>query len=212
MNYWSHLSWTLQDVPWIRSSGSMHNFWHNVSRYSIALNVLFTACTLSPAFLNFLCSLQPMEPMPSQVRNDNSQKNHEAHLEGTLGFKKTAKLHCPSNDCIPMICICTSYCGWLMTPTSLVKQDVNTDREIAGGKTEDTAESTVSSDIEADNFDLQQHIQLLGKVRWDKSFQTTRVPLRMKQSSANAIIVHPPLRNSPKLPGSMAPPPLKCQK
>jgi len=42
-----------------------------------------------------------------------------------------------------------------MTPTSLVKQDVNTDREIAGGKTEDTAESTVSSDIEADNFDLQ---------------------------------------------------------
>jgi len=42
--------------------------------------------------------------------------------------------------------------------------------------------------------------------------RTPWVPLRRKWSRANTVIACPPLWNSQKPPGWMAPPPLKCQK
>jgi len=103
MNRWSHRSWTLHGAPRIASSSTMRYFLLQFSRYSITLDLIFTAYTFSPIFLNFLSSLPQMEPMPSQVRNHYSQKNHEAHLQRALEFKKAANLRCPSNGCLPII-------------------------------------------------------------------------------------------------------------
>jgi len=97
--------------PRIASSSAMSKFFLHFSCYSIALNLIFPAFTLSPTFSNFRSSLHQMEPTPSQVRNHYSQKNPEAHLERALAFKKAANLHCLSNVCLPIICLRASCCG-----------------------------------------------------------------------------------------------------
>jgi len=51
---WSSLQWTLQDVNRMASSLTRRNLLHNFSRYSIAVNFLCIAYTLSPTFPNFL--------------------------------------------------------------------------------------------------------------------------------------------------------------
>jgi hypothetical protein len=81
---------------------TMCNFLLHFSRYSIALNLIFTAFTFSPIFPTFLSSSSQMEPTPSQVRNHYSQKNQEAHLERALAFRKGANLDWPSNVCLPL--------------------------------------------------------------------------------------------------------------
>jgi len=194
----------------------MCNFLLHLSRYSIALNLLFTAYTLSPTFPNCLSSLQQMEPTPSQVRNHYSQKNQEAHLERALAFKKATNLHFPSNVCLPIICLHASYCRCLISPISLMKQGNGTDQDIGDGEiegeSEDTGECTLSSDIEDYDLDHQQEVLLLGQVCRDKSLRTTRFPLPKKCSRADTVIACPLLPNSRKPPWSMAPPLLKRQK
>jgi len=82
----------------------------------------------------------------------------------------------------------------------------------SGRQSEDTGESTLSSDIEEDDFDHQQEALLLGQAHRDKSLQTERVPLPKKRSRADTGIARPPLPNSVNPPVSMAPPLLKRQK
>jgi len=101
----------------------MCTFLHHSSRYSIALNSIFTGYTLSPTFPNSLSSLQQMESMPSLVKNHYSQKNREAHLERALAFMTEANLDCPQNVCHPIICLRALYYGWLISLIWLMNQD-----------------------------------------------------------------------------------------
>jgi len=190
----------------------MCKFLHHLSCHYIALNRIFSAFTLSPTFSNVRSSLQQMEPTPSQVRHHYSQKNQEAHLERALAIKKSANLHCPSNVCLPIICLHVSYCGWLISPISLMNQDDETNQKIGDDDIGNTGESTLSSDIKEDDLDHQQQVLHLGQARRDKPLRTTRVPLRKKHSRADTVIARPLLPNSWNLPAAMAPPLLKCQK
>jgi len=67
MNHSSHLSQNLQGVPQVASSWTMCILLLHFSHNSIALNLIFTAYTLSPTLPNCLSSLQQMEPTPSKV-------------------------------------------------------------------------------------------------------------------------------------------------
>jgi len=95
-------------------------------------------------------------------------------------------------------------------------EDDDTDQDIGDdeseGKSEDTGETTLSSDIKEGNLDHQQQVLLLGQARRDKSSRTRRVPLPKKRSRADTVIARTLLSNPRKPPGSMAPPLLKCQK
>jgi len=91
-------------------------------------------------------------------------------------------------------------------------QDDETGQEIGDDDSEATRESTLSSDIEADDLDLQHEVLHLGQVRQNKSLRTTRVPLPMEWIRADTVIARPPLPNPRNLPAAMAPPLLKCQK
>jgi len=84
---------------------------HHSSRCCIALIFISPANTQSPTLSNFRSSLKQKEPTPSQVRNHYSQKNQETHLESAIASKKAANHHCPSNVCLPIICLGASYCG-----------------------------------------------------------------------------------------------------
>ena len=195
----------------------MCNFLLYVSHYSIALNLIFTAYTLSPTFPNCRSSLEQMEPTPSQVRNHYSQKNQEAHLVRALAFKTAAKHHFPSNVRLPFICLLASYCGWLISPVSWLKQDDDDTNQDIGddeseGECENTGEFTLSSDVEEDNSDHQQEVLLLGQVCRGKSLRTTGVPLPTELSRADTVTARPLPPNCQKPPGSMAPPQLKRQK
>jgi len=201
-----------QRTPCIASSSTMCKLLHHLSRYCVALNLIFPAFTLSPTFSNFRSLLQQMEPTPSQVRNHYSQKNQKAHLERALAFKKAANLHCPSNVCLSIICLPASCCGWLISPISLINQDDETNQEICDDDSEEAGESTSSSDIEEDHLDHQQEVLHLGQAGWDKSLRTIRVPLPKIQSCADTVIARPPLPNSQNLPVAMAPLLLKRQK
>jgi hypothetical protein len=55
--------------------------------------------------------------------------------------------------------------------------DDETDQKIGDDESEDTGESTVSSDIEANDLDHQHEVLHLGQACRDKSLQITRVPL-----------------------------------
>ena len=94
----------------------------------------------------------------------------------------------------------------------MIDQDDETDQEIDDGDSEDAGESTLSADIEEDDFVHQQEVLHLGQASRDKSLRTTRVPLPKKRSCANTVIAHPALTNSQNLPAAMAPPLLKRQK
>jgi len=189
----------------------MCNLLPHFSHYSIALNLIFTTHMFSPTFPNFLCSLPQIESIPSQVRHHYLQKNQEAHLERALKFKKAASPHCPSNICLPMLCLHVLYCRWLMSPISWLRQDDNTNLEIHNNEGKGTGESPLSSDIEEDNLDYQQVDLLLGKACRNKSLQTTRVPLPKQQSHADTVIAHSLLPSFRNPAGAMAPPLPKCQ-
>jgi len=94
----------------------------------------------------------------------------------------------------------------------LMNQDNENDQEIGEDDSEDTAESTLSLDIEEDDLDHQPDVPHLGQVRRDKSLRTTRVPLPKKRSRADTVIARSLLPNSRNLPSAMAPPLLKRQK
>ena len=153
-----------------------------------------------------------MEPTPSQVRNHYSQKNQEAHLERALTFKKATSLHCSSNVCLPIICLCQSCYGRLISPISSINQVEDSDQEIGDVESEATGESTISSDIEEHDVDHQQEVLRLRQACQDKWLRTTRVPLPKNWSHADTAIAHSVLPNSRNPPVTMAPPLLKCQK
>jgi len=67
-----------------------------------------------------------------------------------------------------------------MSPISLLNQDDDTEEELSHDESTDPGESTLSSDINEDNLDHHQKVLLLGQARWDKSLQTTKVPLPTK--------------------------------
>jgi len=94
-------------------------------------------------------------------------------------------------------------------------QDDHTDHDIGDheseGQSEDTRETTLSSDMEQEDLDHQQQVLHLGQAHRHKSSRTARVPLPMKRSHADTVIVHPLLPNPRKPPWSMAPPLLKHQ-
>jgi len=60
-----------------------------------------------------------------------------------------------------------------------MKQNVDTNHNIGDGESEDQGEdngqSTLSSNIQQDDWDHPQEVQLLGQVRRDRSLRTTRV-------------------------------------
>jgi hypothetical protein len=71
----------------------------------------------------------------------------------------------------------------------LIKQDEDdTDREIRENESEDLTKSTMTSDIEEDDFGRQQEFLHLDQVRHDKPIRTTRVPLTKKQSRVGTLI------------------------
>jgi hypothetical protein len=125
----------------------MCNFLHHLSCHCIGLNLIFPAFTLSPTCSNFRSSLHQMEPMLCPGRNTYLQKNQEPHLKRALAFKKAANLHCPSNVCLPIICLGESYCGWLISPISFRNQEDETNQEIGHGDSEYSVESTPTNHL-----------------------------------------------------------------
>jgi len=150
--------------------------------------------------------------MPSQMRNHDSQKDQKAHLLRALTFKEVFNVHCRSNDCLQMIRLFESYCKWLLSPMSWIKQDYDTDQEISDGDSQDIRESTISSNINEANLNCQEEFPLLGQVCLDMLLHTTMFPLPMEFSQADTLIACPPLPNSQNPPGVMAPWMLKRQK
>jgi len=84
--------------------------------------------------------------------------------------------------------------------------------EIGDYMNKDPWESTLSSDIEEDDFDHQQKVLLLGPARRDKSLQNTKVRLPKNRNHSDTVIAHPLLPNSWNPAGAMEPPLLKRQK
>jgi len=212
MNHRSHLSWTLQGALRITSSSTVCNFLLHLSCYSIALNLLLTAYTLSPTFLNSLSLLLRMKPMPSQVRNHYSQKNQEAHLERAHAYKKAAHLRRQSNLCLAIIWHCALYCWWLVSTIELLTQDDNTGQQIGDDQSEYPVKSTSLCYINEDDLDHQQEVLVLGQACRHKSWWTTCVPQREIQSRANTFIAQHLLPNFWNPVGAMAQPLLKRQK
>lgn len=95
--------------------------------------------------------------------NDYWEKNHEAHGESAVQFKKTANVHCSSNVLLPTICLCALYCILVLIPISLMKQYGITYQEIDANKWHKSPEHAISSDIEDDNL-YQQNVLHVGPV------------------------------------------------
>jgi len=76
-----------------------------------------------------------------------------------------------------------------------MNQDEASDQEIGDDESEDTAESTLSSEIDEHNLDHQQEVLYIGQARQEKSLRTTRVPLPKIWSWADIVIAHPRLPN-----------------
>jgi hypothetical protein len=97
----------------------------------------------------------------------------------------------------------------LMLQDDVTNHDIDVDE--SEGQSDDTRETTLSSDIEDDDFNCPQQVLLLGQPRYDKSAQTKRVPLPKHRSCADTVVARPLLPNPRKPPGSMAPPLLNRQ-
>jgi len=168
MNHWNDLSWNLPAAPQIASFSTVCNLLHYFSRDSIALDLIFTSHTPCFSFRNCVSSLQHMEPTPSQVRNDYSQKNQKKQHERALAFNKAVNYHFPSNVCCPVMCLPTSPYRWLISLIWLMKQDDVTDQNISDdardGDSVHTGWSTLSSNIEQADFDDQQGVLCVGQV------------------------------------------------
>jgi len=150
----------------------------------ILLNVILFLHSSSTVYIPQLQFIN-METMASQVSNHNSQKNQEACLERALALahKKTANFHCPLNV-------------WTATqPSSIVweiadshsiilvrKDDDETDWQISDDDSEGTGVSTLSSDIDEDDLEIQQLVRHVEQAHSDKTSTTIRIPL-LKQPS-----------------------------
>jgi hypothetical protein len=78
----------------------------------------------------------------------------------------------------------------------LMKQeDDNTDWEISNDECKDSGQSTLSCDIEEDDWDIRQEVLHLDQTRCDMTITITRVPLPKTQSSADTVIARAPLPN-----------------
>jgi len=75
------------------------------------------------------------------------------------------------------------------------QDDDDTDREIRNEQSQDPCESTLSSEIEEDDLDIQQEVLHLDQARRDKTIRTTKVPLPKKRSRADTVIPRTPLQN-----------------
>ena len=97
-------------------------------------------------------------------------------------------------------------------PIILKKQDDDDiNREISNDESEDLGESTVSCNIEEDDFDIRHEVLLLRQARRDQPIRTTRVPPPKKRSCADTVIARAPLPNPQHPAGAIAPPLLKRQ-
>jgi hypothetical protein len=96
----------------------------------------------------------------------------------------------------------------------LMKQDDDDidQEEISDDNSEDAGESTLSSDIEEDNFYNQQEVLQQYQACRDKKIRTTRVPLRKNQNHADTVIARDSLPNLRHPAVAITPPLLKCQK
>jgi len=81
----------------------------------------------------------------------------------------------------------------------LRKQDHDdTDREISNDERQDPGKSTLSSDIEEDDLDIQQVVLHRDQAHREKRIQITRVRLPKKWSRGDTVIArapHPKLRH-----------------
>ena len=94
----------------------------------------------------------------------------------------------------------------------MTQDDDYTDREISHDNSEDHAESTLSSDIEDDDFDNQQDVLYLDQAQSVETLHTTGVPLPKKRSRADTAIARTSLPHLQHPAGAIAPPLLKWQK
>jgi hypothetical protein len=157
-----------------------------------------------------------MKSTVRQVRNHNSLKNEEAHLERVLVhvFKKRANFHSASKVSTP------TQPSWMVLGIAnvrliiLMKQDDDdtNQEEISDDYSGDRGKYTFSSDMEEDYFDNQQNVLHLGQARHDTTVQTTRVPLPKKWNHADTVIACSSLPNLQHPAGAIAPPLLKSQK
>jgi len=150
--------------------------------------------------------------MPSKLRNTYSHKNHEVHLEWPLAFKRAAKLHCPSNICLPFICHHASYCIWPRSLNSELKHEDDTDQEIGDDKRKDTGQFAVSCDCEEEDLHNQQEVSLRSLVHWDKSFWTIGVPPPRNWNSTDTTTGRPVFKYWQYPAAEMELPLPKCQK
>jgi len=74
-----------------------------------------------------------------------------------------------------------------------MKQEHYIHQELDDYKLWDTAEFTMSSDIEEDSLNHQQGVQHVGQVCQGKTWLTTSVSLQKEWSRANSVIAQPPL-------------------
>jgi len=93
--------------------------------------------------------------MPSQVRNDYSQKNLEAHLDSALAFNKEPNLNWTSNRYLPIILLRSLYWGWLVSLISSLQHGNNKDQEIGDDQSEGRGTSSLTSDIKDIDLDQQ---------------------------------------------------------
>jgi len=131
------------------------------------------------------------------VRNRYSQNNQEVHLGIALGraFINTANHHCRSHVWTPNSAF--KYSGGdlaIVRATILrMQDDDDTNRQISNDVSDDIGESGLPSNIEDDDFDNRQEVLGLDDERCDKTIRTTGVPLTMKRSRADTVIVRTPL-------------------
>jgi hypothetical protein len=92
------------------------------------------------------------------------------------------------------------------------QNDDDPDLEISNDEGEDPGQSTLSSDVEEDDFDIRQAVLHLDQARHDKTIRTTRVPPPKKRSRSNTFIAPPPLPILGHPAGVIAPPLRKRQK
>jgi len=157
-----------------------------------------------------------MEPTANQVRNHNSTKNQEAHLERALHVHWSGQPIFMANQ---MFELPTQPLSRVMEIANvqaiivLIKQDDDdSDREISEDESNDVGEPTFSSVIE--EYDLGDRREVLDPnlVRCDKTLRTTRVPLPKKCRHADTVIAGTWLPNLRHPAGAIAPPWLKCRK
>jgi len=156
-----------------------------------------------------------MKSTASQVRNHYSQKKQKSHHERALerAFKKTAHFHYQSIFKTPTDSSCTVLeIANVRVIVLIMQDDDNTDREISNGDSKNPRVSTLSSNIEEDNFDIQHEVLHLDLAGGGKTLRTPRVPLPNKRKRADTVIAQTSLLNLQYSARAIVPPLLKPQK